>query len=590
MKNLLLSLFLLALAVPAMALPAKRGVTRNITQPDGTRLTAALCGDEHLHYLSMPSGEPIVRDAAGTWRYAEVRDGALRPSSIAVTVSPSEAVRKSISRLNNSADAIRLLRAERIGNALPRLARVSPNGRLLPDAGDKYKGTRRGLVILAEYQDVHFSFSKAQLDSVLNVDGYQTYYAEGSVHDYFKRQSGGQFSLTFDVVGPVRLSGNMADYGADNLMGDVGVGNMVAEAVQLAADSVKNFADYDWDGDGKVDQVVVLYAGYGESFGANENTIWPQENTLTKSDFRGPLTIGGVKIDTYAVTCELIGNETSFGGEKYITGAGPMCHEFAHCLGIPDFYDTVDNDHFCLENYDLMDAGAYNNGTYCPAGFSGLEKWLCGWQQPIELTEPTTVSNIQPLSDGGNFYVVYNDQYGGRNNEFYIIENRQWRGFDTFIPGHGVLISHVNYIEAAWRNNSLNQTYGKEGVRIVPANNQYNYADSIQHDMTYPFNGNDSLTNTSTPAARVFNVNKNFRMTLDKPITNIAVDSIGRTGIASFTFMGGTADAISAPSASRDNGITEWYDLAGRRINRQSRGIVIERRNGQSVKHINHTM
>ena len=286
-----------------------------------------------------------------------------------------------------------------------------------------------------------------------------------------------------------------------------------------------------------------------------------------------------MKIDRFAVTCELYGNEKAYDGERWITGIGPMCHEFGHCLGLPDFYDTLDSDHFCMEDWDIMDAGCYNLGTYCPAGFTGYEKWFCGWQEPIELTAPANVTRMGALSEGGDFYVVYNDQYSKKRNEYYILENRQWKGFDSWLYGRGLLITHVNYKESDWNNNSVNNTAGKEGMAIIPANNLYTYKDSAEAGNTYPYLDNDSLTNTSTPAAKVYNVNKHFRNVMDKPITHIAIDE---NRLASFDFMGGSTNAIREVLTAKP---TEVYDLSGRRTTEQARGIVIERQ-GSNVRKI----
>ena len=196
----------------------------------------------------------------------------------------------------------------------------------------------------------------------------------------------------------------------------------------------------------------------------------------------------------------------------------------------------------------------------------------------------TALQDIQPtraLSQGGDFYVVYNDQYNKKTNEFYLLENRQYSGFDYFLPGHGVLITHVNYVASDWRSNSVNTTYGREGYAVVPANNRRVYTDSIQAGQTYPYIDNDSLTDTSTPNAAVFNVNKNFKNILQKPITKISVDN---NGVASFLFMGGgTADGIGV-TVYGNRTKSECYDLSGRLVGKGYKGFVIEKQNDGTVK------
>jgi hypothetical protein len=192
-----------------------------------------------------------------------------------------------------------------------------------------------------------------------------------------------------------------------------------------------------------------------------------------------------------------------------------------------------------------------------------------------------TVSDMKALSQGGDFYVVYNDQYNKKTNEFYMLENRQYSGFDYFLPGHGVLITHVNYVASDWRSNSVNATYGKEGYAVVPANNRRVYTDSIQAGQTYPYIDNDSLTDTSTPNAAVFNVNKNFKNILQKPITKISVDN---NGVASFQFMGGSSTEGVSTTVYDNRKECEYYDLTGRRVGKDYKGLIIEKQNDGTVK------
>ena len=43
--------------------------------------------------------------------------------------------------------------------------------------------------------------------------------------------------------------------------------------------------------------------------------------------------LDGVTVDTYACGSELMGISG-----KTLDGIGTMCHEYSHCLGLPDFY------------------------------------------------------------------------------------------------------------------------------------------------------------------------------------------------------------------------------------------------------------
>jgi M6 family metalloprotease-like protein len=211
-------------------------------------------------------------------------------------------------------------------------------------------GKRKGLVILVNFQDTKMmrTHTQTEWNDYFNLKGYSKLNNSGSVHDYFYNQSYGLFDLEFDVVGPVTVSKKMAAYGANDAYGnDVDPAGMVYEACQLAADQV-NFADYDWDGDGEVDQVYLIYAGYGEAANSNTlaNTIWQHEWNLEEAGYS--LTIDGVRINTYGCSSELNGDSGS-----YMDGIGTACHEFSHCLGIPDLYDTSGNGNYGMDEWDL---------------------------------------------------------------------------------------------------------------------------------------------------------------------------------------------------------------------------------------------
>jgi M6 family metalloprotease-like protein len=250
---------------------------------------------------------------------------------------------------------------------------------------------------------------------------------------------------------------------------------MVIEALELADDDV-NYADYDWNGNGEVDQVYVVYCGKGEANGGAKSTIWPHEWELSSAayygDGSGAQTLDGVRIDTYACGAELNGMGT-------IDGIGTMCHEFSHCLGYPDFYDTDYSGGPGMYCWDLMDMGSYNGDGFLPAGYTGYERWVAGWRQPVELKKTTSVSNLKALPDGGESYIIYNDAHP---DEFFMLENRQQVGWDSGLPCGGMLIVHCDYDATVWANNQPNDDPRHQRMSWVPADGKietYSYGGNI---------------------------------------------------------------------------------------------------------------
>lgn len=481
MKKLLTAVLVLLLCqTAAMAVPAYPG-KRVMKMADGTEVTVTLKGDEFMHYFQAEDG-----------RAMRLVDGVLQEI-------PAFDLLMAKSKARDLADAGTTRRAVRVKHRA------------------EYKGHKKGLVILVNFSDNEFSVPDPQktFDEFFNKKGYTDYGMKGSVSDYFSAQSYGQFQLDFDVVGPYRLPSTMKYYGGS--LGDAHDRDskaMIVDAVRAANPDV-NFKDYDWDSDGYVDQVFVIYAGYGENYGASSDCIWPHESSI---DGKGVM-YDGVHLGTYACSCELKGVSG-----KQIDGIGAACHEFSHCLGIADHYDTEGNN-FGMGPWDLMCSGSYNDGSCCPAAYTSYERWMSGWLEPVEVSDLTEVKDMKPLVESPEAYVLYNE---ANRNEYYLLENRQKVGFDEALYGHGLLVVHVDYNETTWKSNSVN-VGDRQRMTIIAADDEYgNYQiSSLEGDPFPGIQGVTSLTDVSKPAAVVNTRNKDKSYLMHKPIECITEDEKG---------------------------------------------------------------
>lgn len=533
------------LAASAFAVPAKR-VKRQVQQPDGSVLTVMLRGDENFHYTSTEDGQPLVQRADGAYCYATLDSNGKLTASAQVAHDVESRGAAELSFLNYytaESQKVRSLGMERAKQRnARRMARLANRGvvdasgkpvrRVMAGAtggeGIGVTGKRKGLVILVNFKDkkMQSKHTQAEWNDYFNKVGYNKYGNNGSVHDYFYAQSYGKLDLEFDVIGPVTVSKNMASYGANDAQGnDIDPAGMIKEACELAyAKEKMDMSQYDWDGDGAVDQVYVIYAGYGEAAGGEKNTIWPHEWDIEGGGYS--LVLGGQRIRTYACSSELNGG---YGTD--ISGIGTACHEFSHCMGIPDFYDTAGGGCFGMDAWDLMDYGSYGGDGYEPTGYNTYEKWVSGWIEPTILTEPCYIKNMKPLSDAPEACVVFNE---ANKNEYYIFENRQLKGTDVALPNHGMLVIHVDYDQKVWFDNEVNNTSNHQRFTVVPADNKLT-SETVSGD-TYPGTTKSTeLTDTSKPAATLFNANSDGRKFLGKPVTEITE----KDGLISFTFMGG---------------------------------------------------
>ena len=443
--------------------------------------------------------------------------------------------------------------------------------------GDFYKGTRHQLVVLASFKDRSFQGDEnatiEQWDKIFNTKNLSEPPFYGSVHDYFYAQSYGLFDLVFDLQ---YVEVDECKKYRSTMDDDENSQYLVDDVLEVLSTRDIDWSLYDWNGDGYINQLIIVFAGKGSSygsFGGGYDTIWPHQwrlnehldlTTSDPSDFRDACTFesnGNIyTVDVYCAVQEI-------GSKGGYDSFGTICHEYTHCFGFPDFYE---GQKMYVGQWDLMDYGNMNDNGYCPAGYSAHERWQMEWLEPIELKDPTTITGIHALSEEGEAYLIRNDDYP---SEYYIVENRQPIGFDTKLPGSGVIIFHIDYDESLWTsydyNMQVNTSY-RQHYTIFPANNMTSiYSGS---GWAYPYGVNNSLTDTSQPAARLWHESSDGSLLMSKPLYNISVDS---DGLASFDFM---EDASAIQSVEHSViGSQRWYDLQGRQLPGRplSKGIYI---------------
>lgn len=543
-RNIIILLFILTAQV-VLAVPA-RSIPFIVEQPDGTKMYLTLVGDERFHYYVTEDGISVLQrcdEEELSYCYAMINNGIMVPSGILAhtkalrSKEETEFVNSLYSDvtqyINNKTTLIRVEKSKAYSNFTASLLE-----------NNVYVGKKKGLVILVNFADLAMSGDnpRNQIERQFNEVGYSDNGHIGSVHDYFNDQSYGKFDLSFDVVGPFTVSNNIAYYGKnDNATGrnDIHVGRMVIEACKLADDYV-DFSNYDWDEDGHVDQVFIIYAGYGEASGGASYTIWPHEYSLTGcyywGDGEGPITLDNVIIDTYACSCELAG-----ANGHILNGIGTACHEFSHCLGLPDLYDIDYSGAFGMDRWDVMDAGSYS-GPNCngeiPYGYSAFEKAYTGWIDLVEL-DTDGFCRLPSLND---YPIAYKISNQNNENEFFVLENHQsnrWYSYvGTYNAPHGMMVTHIDYNRFFWNNNTVNTYASHMRESIIPADMNYGtyMSDYKRYYLTEEdyagdlFPGCKNVTRLSSEShedcgGRLFNLNTDGTYTMSMIIENISEEN-----------------------------------------------------------------
>ncbi len=506
---LILTPNLSVMGVPAYPHPIQ------FTQPDGTTITILLKGDERINWAETLDGYSILVTKEGYYEYAvhdEYGDmvfSGRRVSEIGMRGTEEKQWLESIPK--------GLFFSDRQTEIMRQVWNIrKEESSRFPSTGE-----RTLIAILMQTPDVPFTKTQTDFDALLNQVGYTIGGATGSLKDYYLENSYGLFDLTVDVVGPYTAQHNMSHYGSTW----AGARQLATEAVHLANPDV-DYSEYDNNGNGWVEGIYMIFAGYGEEAGGGPNTIWSHAWNID------PVQLDGVWISRYACSPELRGNSGT-----NITRIGVIGHEFGHILGAPDFYDTDGSgsggSFTGTGAWDMMAGGTWNNGGATPAHHNAYTKThIYQWAPQIIINQPGSFTLNNAIEHYDSFYRINTNTPG----EYYLLENRHHIGFDTHIPGEGMIIYHVHK-EIPASGNSVNVGHPQKmypvcaGSNIDPIGPPWTYGQINTPQTPFPGSTNQtSFSDISTPSSLSWAGDET-----NKPLTNITRNAADQT--VSFDFM-----------------------------------------------------
>lgn len=527
-REILTLLVLLCCGLAVVAMPAKPG-WHKITQSDGTTLVVQAVGNAFNHAIVTRDGLTVARGSDGDFYYSSSLTGlsSMRAHNEGQR-TPAEATYVNAQRANLTMAPKSLVKPYKSG----KLGVGGSNA----DADVPSLGQRRIPIILVEFKDKKFANTREDIIAAMLT-------GDQSVGQYFRDQSNGLYEPDFEVYGIYTLSQNRSYYGGNSGGNDKGLGSMVTEACQQASAAGVSFSPYDTNNDSFCDVVIVIYAGVGEAQASTTHpeAIWPCNWTLDAAAYYNCGGNGAFRpsngdpyVNNFAVFNELHGSDDN---GKTIDGIGTFAHEFGHCLGLPDFYDTGNGNHYGMGDWDIMCMGCYNNDGFTPPGYSAYEKVFMGWAEYIK-PQPGTyytlpVWNLKNAATDKAVCITSDLN----ENEYFILENRRKQGWDRYAPGEGIMITHVTYNADRWWGNTPNNE-NIQLMTLVPADNTLSYY-SETTDL-WPRGGKTEFTDNSTPAARL-NMTSKGNITgnagyLGKPVTEMVING---DGSASFWYMKG---------------------------------------------------
>lgn len=414
-----------------------------VTQPDGTKITIRIHGDENRSWKTTSDGRIVSQGADGFYRTTD-------------SLPPQVSTVKGL----------------------------NPEGGLIPlMISTKASVNVRTIVIPVQFPDRKFTVPAVRqaIYNLFNQQNYSENGATGSVRDYFRDNLGDYCNFTFDVCNPVTVPYGEAYYGG-NAQGvtDCNIKQLVAHACAAADGQGVNFASYDFDRDGAVDNVFLIFAGHNEAEGGGDDCIWPQSWNVSEM----AISFDGVRISNFSLYSEYSGAA----GYNF-AGVGSICHEYCHFLGLKDMYDVNDSveglsDGLC-GTLSLMDCGNYNNDGRTPPYLNIFERQMLGLVTASQIGREGTVT-VAPVqsSKRADFFST------SVSNERFYIEYRDGSKWDEYIGGTGLVVYHIDKSAGVAGSMSAKQRWVANAVNGCAS-----------HPCAYPVSASTGAFATSTDDA-----------------------------------------------------------------------------------------
>ncbi len=513
--------------------------TVTITQPDQSKITVKAFGGEAVHFFENTEGYTLLRNSSGFYEYA-IADEQGNLTTSGIIARDGDKMKLGIKpHLRYSSTQVNLLmqrfNAERENKDLGKAGEPLP----FPSTGD-----RKVIVLLVEFPDLRATISKENFELLLNQPQYN---GTGSFKDFYLETSNGKLNLTSTVYGWIMAENEYRYYGRTSSPNySAATRELLLDAVAKANDSLGvDFSEYDNDKDGFVDGVIIMHAGLGAEEVSAPNSgdyIWSFRSTLAAS--LRP-TYDSVDIAAFAMFPEKRWN----GGNETMVGIGVLSHEFGHLLDLPDLYSTQSTNEGA-GNYCLMAGGPWLNNERTPCLNNAWCRIQMGWVKEEVIEAVKTYTLPFAVVDSDMVYRINTE----RINEYYLLENRQRKGFDMYVPSRGLAIWHINTTRAlllskassSLRNNVNNDT-SQLGVGLIQADGfrhlerEQNRGDGSD---LYPLNTNRNFTPTTSPAS-----NLHFRVNNVRQPSGVAITDIIQQADSSIIFeLGMNASAAFNPN------------------------------------------
>lgn len=368
----------------------------------------------------------------------------------------------------------------------------------LQAAGATLEGTFRMPVLLGLPSDASIPHPTADYQDRLFGSGLGSPY---TLTSFYAEMSNDALDFGGDVIGWAALPQSSTFYYNDG-------GSIFGRTYEFmvhtldATDPAVDFGQYDNDGpdgvpnsgddDGFVDVVAFMYSAHGRE--CSGPGIWAHRwfiggwtgSNYTTND--AAANGGSIRVADYimqgGVDCDGVG----------VQQVGLVGHEAGHAFGLPDFYDTRDDDGSAgqgIGEWGLMGSGNWNLPN-SPAHMMAFSKNYLGWIDVVTILRDTALT-IEPINAAR---VAYRIGIGSAPHEYFLLENRQRIGSDQFLNGTGLLIWHVDSIRYEQRrgSNTVNADANHKAVDLEEADGLRQLDGNSRGDAGDPWPGTSNRT------------------------------------------------------------------------------------------------
>ena len=288
--------------------------------------------------------------------------------------------------------------------------------------------------------------------------------------EYFSQALGQEVNVNITIHDEIiRAPKPLSAYGDDGPYGrDYGDGTEFLPAIlaQHVVESVDTttLSDFDLNDDGVVDRFLILHSTLAQEQGSgSSNRIWSHFTSFSE-----PIKNGDVTFEHYTMSSMRHG----------INGFGTILHEMMHQFGAYDLYPVHDSGYSGswkgIGVWDIMASGNWNGGGDTPSLPTGPTMAAIGHASTREVSLEWPANSPSPCI--GPVIALDDRTNGGdririqvSDDEFIWIEKRVQQGYDSSLPGEGVLVLFEDFAAGDSLHNAMNIDQRRPYLKTIEA-------------------------------------------------------------------------------------------------------------------------